>query len=161
MKNKTLNSLTLVLSFMLLFVFSSVAIESKTKNSLFEYIVKQVSLDKDEYVLSVFLDVRDCVGCDINMVMASNCINEQISKLRLPVKIIAIVDCRRDKEIKLFKSKFNWQYFAIRNKGEAKKYLDLKKNAFLSIHNAKGKKILEIPYGSKNLCNRIMSIFQI
>lgn len=154
-----LSSYIFIFTFILL-IFCNY-IDGYSKNSLFAYITKKVSLEKDQYVLSVFLDVRDCVGCDINMVMASNCINEQISKLRLPVKIIAIVDCRRDKEIKLFKSKFNWQYFAIRNKGEAKKYLDLKKNAFLSIHNAKGQKILEIPYGSKNLCNRIMSIFQI
>lgn len=142
-----------LITLILLFYGKSYSESGKVNKKYFQSITKSISLSEDENVMFVFIDIRDCVGCDASKMVVFDCL-ARIDEMGLRLKMVAVVKCRRDKELKLFKHKFNWKYFAIRDKGNTRDELGVVSKTFVTILDSDGNIIYKLLSGSKSLADR-------
>lgn len=109
------------------------------------------NLKKDEFVVILFLSPRECSSCIDRLLMEIECIKEYAKKNNNKIKVLLILSCFRDSEIKKYKKMLNWNDLIIIDKNYKEK-LNLKKYTKVALVNFFGKVIAEYNNNDKNIC---------
>lgn len=135
---KTILLRTIILFLMLFVTIPVFAINQNYFNKL----KKVVNLQEDEQLIVMYQDIGSCVKCYLRpMQIIENLQKKGVVK---KFKLLALVKCDRDIELKIYKRQHSWKYFMYRDDGDGYKRLNAKKRTSISIFNYKGMKIGDI-----------------
>jgi len=122
----------------------------------FDNLKSEVKLQAQECLVTVFFDNSTCVKCHLEPNYYLNQIESNCGKKNF--KVLGILKCDRDIELKVFKKDINWQYQLIRDDGKCRKKLGVFDTAIMTVFNYNGDKKLSISTGNmKNNSKKIIN----
>jgi len=128
--------------FLILFLFSFQNIDTNQR------IIDEVKLKYEEKVIIIYQNISGCLKC---MATPMNIIYQSIKKSKnKKIKLIALVYCRRDIELTLFKRNYNWEDYLLRVDHNVKDDLGVSESSIISVMNSYGEIILNIEPSSNS-----------
>ena len=117
-------------------------------NDYYEVIKKKSGLKEGEYLAVIYFDNITCAKCYLEPLEIVKQVREKNKNIIL--KIIALVKCDRDIELKVFKKRIKWEEPLHRDDGNAKKNLGAYESALLTVVNFEGDKLVHAVAGEMN-----------
>ncbi|MDT3740721.1 MAG: hypothetical protein RO257_14615 [Candidatus Kapabacteria bacterium] len=100
---------------------------------------KAAKAETGDNLIIFYFEMVECVKCYIEPnEIISHLVQQSDSK---NFKIIGVVICDRDIELKLFKKEHNWKYALYRNDGKARTNLNAPYDSFITVVNSKNEKL--------------------
>jgi hypothetical protein len=127
----------MVMKFKIIIIFF-ISIQLCYSNYL-EEIKKSANADTDDFIMVFYLEMTNCSKCYIEPYSIINNIVQDKSLVRY--KIIGLIVCDRDIELKIFKKEQEWKYSLYKDDGNARKQLGAPYQSFITVINPNGKKI--------------------
>lgn len=121
--------------------FTSTIVAAIEKDELFDSVIEKCSLGEDEKVIVIFQSLTSCPKCYHNI---HYIIESSKKESTSDFKILAFVNCHREKELKVFKKKYNCDYFLAVGGIETKEILGIARNTELAIFNYHGELLLDL-----------------
>ena len=118
------------------------------KISGFNKLKDAIQMKQGEKVIVIFQQIGSCKKCYYIPTYAINCAFEkckyQNGKYPGNVKVIAAVDCSREKELKLFTDQYSWKDYILRDNGKIKSELGLRTECYLAVVDYSGKVLYSV-----------------
>jgi hypothetical protein len=141
-KAKMVMKLKIIIIFLLSIQFSF--------SNYIEELKRSANADSKDYILVFYLEMANCIKCYIEPYSIINNIVQDKSLEKY--KIIGIIVCDRDIELKIFKKEQEWKYSMYRDDGNARKQLGAPYDSFITVINSNNKMIhLQTGNPEKNL----------
>lgn len=115
-------------------------------SELFDKICKKTILSENQSLIAVYFQPATCVKCYIEPLMLIDKVSYEVDKDKF--KIVGLVRCDRDIEMKVFKKQIKWTHQLYRDNGNARKELGATSDAILSVFSSNGTKSLHIRSGN-------------
>jgi len=110
---------------------------------LINKIITETNLKSDELLIIIYQTNGSCTKCFYQ----PNYLIEDVMKrvnYRDKVKIMSFVYCDREKELNIFRKKYNWKHYLLRDDGNVFKVLKIDKKSILTVMNPKGELIFNV-----------------
>ena len=128
------------------FILFFIIITSMSASELFDKICKKTILSENQSLIAVYFQPATCVKCYIEPLMLIDKVSYEVDKDKF--KIVGLVRCDRDIEMKVFKKQIKWTHQLYRDNGNARKELGATSDAILSVFSSNGTKSLHIRSGN-------------
>ena len=115
-------------------------------SELFDKICKKTILSENQSLIAVYFQPATCVKCYIEPLMLIDKVSYEVDKDKF--KIVGLVRCDRDIEMKVFKKQIKWTHQLYRDNGNVRKELGATSDAILSVFSSNGTKSLHIRSGN-------------
>jgi hypothetical protein len=115
---------------------------------LFYQLKQETGLEQKECLVVVYFESATCIKCFLEPNYYIDYIKEKCGTNR--IKVIGLLRCDRDIEMKVFKKQIKWTHQLYRDNGNARKELGATSDAILSVFSSDGKKSLHIRSGNNN-----------
>ncbi len=107
----------------------------------FDEIKKSVKLKENEELVIIFQNIGFCKKCYLKPM-------DQVEKLRKEgsidkFKLLALVRCERNKELKIYKRTYDWKNYLYRDDGNGREKLECSTDTYLVAFDYQGRKIVE------------------
>jgi hypothetical protein len=94
---------------------------------------------------SLVITYQNIGACDKCIYQAMSEIEYLLKKKEIrKFKIIALIRCEREIELRIFKDKYNWKNYIYLDRGYSRKKLNLRESSNIAIFDFKGNKIVEL-----------------
>tara|TARA_B100000609_G_C17005992_1_gene326154 strand:- start:235 stop:675 length:441 start_codon:yes stop_codon:yes gene_type:complete len=98
---------------------------------LFQVLLQKLDMKEGEILVVVYYQPATCVKCYLEPQNYLDFINRYTDSNR--VKIVGMIRCDRDIEMKVFKREINWEYAMHRDNGKARHSLNAPSDAIISL----------------------------
>ena len=85
------------------------------------------------------------------------CVEVFNQKSQKKIRVIAIIDCDRERELKFFIKEYQWQHHAMIDDG-LKKKMNISQSAICAIFDYNGKILRQFDYENLNICEFVKII---
>ncbi len=125
-----------------------------------ELIAKETVLDeyleiKERPVSLIFLRTDECLGCNKTVMRCFNLLNSDID-----CDVYAVVNARRQIELKKFSRLFRWKKATMLLKEEMQKKFDIKKNCLVVVFDKNGNKLGEVGRFEEDAFSKLLKIYK-
>jgi hypothetical protein len=110
-------------------------------SNYFNQLKKSTNLKKGEQLVIVYQDIGSCIKCYLEPMQKIESL-AKTGKIK-NYKIIALVRCKRNIELNIFKNQFNWKNYLLMDDGNSRKKLGSKEYAKVIVLNYFGKILFE------------------
>lgn len=93
----------------------------------------------DDYILVFYFEMSNCAKCFIEpyIIIDKLLLDKSIQQF----KIIALIRCDRDIELRIFKNEYKWKYAIFRDDGNARKNLGASEESIITVIKPNQKKM--------------------
>jgi len=125
-----------------------------------ELIAKVTVLDeylnvKDRKVSLIFLYTNECLGCNRTVMSCFNLLNSEIDS-----DVYAVVNARRQIELKKFSKLFRWKKETILYKEEMRRKFNIKDDCLVVVFDNEGNKLEEVSRFDKEAFSKIAKLYK-
>ena len=126
--------------------------------TFFEELKQKSELKNDQYLIVVYFHPGSCVKCYLEPLKIIDGVSRKVDRNK--IKIIGLIRCDRDIEMKVFLRENDWKYSIFRDDGKCRKKLGVFDTAIMTVFNYNGDKKISISTGkmkknSKKIINFI------
>lgn len=101
---------------LVLIFFLNVSISSlPLKNPVLTKIQEIVEYKPNELIIAIFVNLGDCIRCLQLPISSFGCAFKKMDNITDSIKLIAIVNCKREIEIKRFRKLYHWEGYCFFN----------------------------------------------
>jgi hypothetical protein len=110
-------------------------------NERIDQLVAHTQVKNDEIMVAILLTPGTCAKCFIEPMEILRVLQENRGPIML--KVIAIVRCDREIELKAWVKEVKWQYYYWMDEGDMRKEMGLKPEIIMAIYDFKSNKMIE------------------
>jgi len=111
--------------------------------SLINKIISETNLKSDELLLIIYQTNGSCIKCFYQPTYLIEDVMKRVN-FKNKIKFLSFVYCDREKELKIFRKKYNWKHYILRDDGNVFKVLKIDKKSILTVMNPTGEIIFNI-----------------
>jgi len=126
----------------LILLFSRQIIKTEEINKeYFDKIKNSVELKQDEQLVVIYFCLTYCGKCYMQPLEKIDTMVKD--SILTNFKILALVTCNRDKELKIFQKHYQWKDYMYRDDGKARKNLCSNNEVYMTVFDYEGNKLKE------------------
>jgi len=128
-----------------LFIVFFMQLQSQDMDFLFQ-IRNETKLENDEVVVVIYQNLGVCSKCYVVPIEIISKATQNLKNKKF--KLLVLLNCSRDKELKIFIKDYDWKHYILRDDGSAREKLGATNNTIITITDYYGRNLLNIEPGN-------------